>query len=363
MIKTKWNNIEPDYLYYDISIFNNTESGVTEKFPLSFTETRPEDFIERCGNYYLSVVRFNLGLSNLPSFIPRIEGNQPDINKTIYKLILKIAGVTTVLNVYWETQNPLVPLPSSPVIDQEFSEYYFSNSYEHFLKILNSTIIDANILGTETCYFQLNPDTNNIELITSASFAGPSPTCEIGMNDPLKNLFSTFSFVVKPKPSLVVYPYQYWWNIEFPINAKIYNVALDLYILSTYTCPLALWNPVASIVFTSTTIPVVPNAVGPQKQFATNKILPSQENSNNVLNTITDFEVDIGPNSYYKPNISYLPTAQYRMIQLYGNSGMNQIQINVYWKDNHGGLHLIELGNNCIGNIKLMFVKRTASQF
>ncbi len=357
MIKTRFGG-ESDYLYYDISIFNNTEEGIATNYPLSFIETRPEDFIERCSNYYLSVVRFNLQLSNLPVFIPKIKSNQSNINLTIYNLILRNGATYLNVPVIWETQNVIVPTPISPVISQQFSEYYFCYSFDHFLKLINKAITDSGVFGVNLCYFQLNPSSNNIELITSSGFYGSSPTLEIGFNDPLKNLFSTMNFNMKLTPPALLYPYNYYYNIEFPANQVVYNSTLSTYIVSSYTCPLALWNPVSSLVFTSSTIPVVQNAVGPEKFFNTSRLLPSQENSNNVLNIITDFEVNIGQNSFYSPSVSYLPTAEYRLINMFGNSGLNQVQINVYWKDNFGGLHLINLGNNCVGNIKLMFVKK-----
>jgi hypothetical protein len=366
MIRTRYSG-EDDYLYYDISIFNNSESNIPDQFPLSFIETRPENFIERSQDFYLSVVRFNLVLANsLPVFIPKIQSNQENRNKTIYKIILRIGANNYLLDIYWQPQNILTVYPKEPVIFQEYSDYYFCNSYSHFLRIMNKLILDKLVEAgsSAVCYFQLNPSTNNIELITTEDFFSPTPTVAIGFNEPLKNLFSTFSFNVVPTPVLFSSTYEepYYYNIETS-EKVVYNATAGTFITSTYTCPLAPWNPVASIVFTSATLPVIPNAVGPEKLFNTNIVLPSQQNSNNVLNVITDFEVDIGPNSFYAPSVSYLPTAQYRLISLYGSGGIDKIQMNIYWKDNYGGLHLIYLPNNCIGNIKLMFVKKTAQKF
>lgn len=350
MIKTKFGG-EQDILYYDIEVFNNTESGIETDFPLSFTETRPVQFIERCAEYELSVVRFNLGLSNLPVFIPKIKSNQASRDATIYNLIIYSGGASTLVNVPWTTQEIVPVLPAQPVVDQEFSPYYFCYSYQHFLNIINNAI--AGVLGANIAWFQLNQSTNNVELISTATLYGAGPAIIIGMNDPLKNLFSTFSF--KKVATAFAYSEPYYYNIEMPSNAVVYGA---FYICSTFTCPLSLWNPVSSIVFTSSVIPVIPDAVGPEKFFSTDRVKPNQSNANNTLNIITDFQVDIGPNSYYRPNIAYEPTAEYRLISLFGNSGLNQVQINIYWKDNYGGLHLINLGNNCIGTIKLMFRKK-----
>lgn len=359
MIKTRFGG-EQNKIYYDIDIFNNTESNVEVDFPLSFTETRPVQFIEKCSDYYLSVVRFNLGLSNLPVFIPKIESDQPNINKTIYKLLTSVDGIAyTVHDIIWQTQEYNVQIPQSPVVSQEFSKYYYCYDYDHFLKLLNQTLSSA-YGGPDKAYFQMNPDTNNIELLTTADFYPPGGAFSIGMNDPLKNLLSTFSYKkITSALAPPTYKGDYFWKLEVPLQ-PIPSGVPTFYKVSTFTCPLALWNPVNSIVFTSSVIPVVPNAVAPEKFFNSNRILPSQQNANNTLNVITDFQVDVGPNNFYRPNIAYLPTAEYRLISLFGDSGLNQVQINISWKDNFGGLHLIQLGNNCLGTIKLLFEKKNS---
>lgn len=355
MIKTRFGG-EQDKLYYDIDIFNNTESDVEVNFPLSFIETRPVQYIEKCSDYYLSVVRFNLGLSNLPVFIPKIQSNQGSRDLTIYKLILNNNGVISVVPIVWETQeyfsNPS-DIPATPVIEQQFSKYYYCYDYDHFLKIINNAL--AGVFGAGQAWFRLNPNSNNIELITTAIFY--SSNYSIGFNDPLKNLFSTFSYLKLASPSAYTAPY--YWQLQFPLDGQVSESA-GLYIVSSFTCPLALWNPINSIVFTTNIIPVIPNAVAPERFFSTDRTLPSQQNTNNTLNIITDFQVDIGPNNFYRPNIAYLPTAEYRLISLFGDTGLNQVQVNIYWKDNFGGLHLIQLGNNCLGTIKLLFEKKNS---
>lgn len=354
MIRTNFNG-EPDKIYYDIDIINNTEGNIESNFPLQFTETRPVQFIERGTDYYLSVVRFNLGLPNLPFFIPKIKSNQSNRNLTIYKVIVQFGTFNQAIDVIWIPQDLTAKLPNEPIVNQEFSSYYFAYTPQHFINVLNSAIFTA--LG-DNAYLQLNPDTNNIELICQDIFYQDNPPI-IGFNDPLKNLLSTFTYTKQPPPSGSTYIEPYFWKLNFTtFGTKYPQAGLGYNIMSTYTCPLSTWSCVSSIIFTSSIIPVIPNAVAPEKFFNSNNTLPSQSGTNNTSNMITDFQVSIGPNSFYNPSISYLPTAEYRLISLFGDSGLNQVQISVFWKDNFGGLHLIYLGNNCSGSIKLMFDKK-----
>lgn len=354
MLKTYF-SLEQDFVYYDISIYNNSEQDTETEFPLSFIETRPDNILERCTDYYLSVVRFNLGLIGLPCFIPKILKNQENINLTAYKFILDNNGTLSEIPIIWEPQNLIAKAPPSPVTLPQFTDYYYCYDYRHFLNILNKALANAGLTGI--CYFQLNTATNNIELITSNLFTGSNPTIKLSCNENLKNLLSTFEFKKTPtNPSLINYQSPYYWTFQFAVNPVAYSGAL--YITSTYTTPLAMWNPISSIVFTSATIPVCPNAIGPTKFYSSD--IPIQQNSNNIIQMITDFELAISPGNFYTPVLSYLPTAEYRLVSMFGNGNFNQVQISIQWKDYYGGLHIINLGNNANANIKLLFKKKSA---
>jgi hypothetical protein len=80
-------------------------------------------------------------------------------------------------------------------------------------------------------------------------------------------------------------------------------------------------------------------------------------NSNITVPIISDFEVSVENGLDYKPSINYSPNI-YRMLDLFGHQDLNNIDINVYWRDNSGNLHPLLIPANSNANMKVMFRKR-----
>ena len=77
--------------------------------------------------------------------------------------------------------------------------------------------------------------------------------------------------------------------------------------------------------------------------------------SANVFPIISDFAVPFAPGNTYVPDITYQPSGEYRLIDLYGESPQKQIDISVYWRDQYGLLHPFLVGSGCTGSLKIMF--------
>ena len=99
---------------------------------------------------------------------------------------------------------------------------------------------------------------------------------------------------------------------------------------------MGLWNPVASIVFTSTTLPIHPTLSSPPKIYNSNSSGLVGAGKTNLTNILSDFEIAISNTNPYRPEISYAPQGEYRLIDMYSNSNLNKIDLNVYWKDRCG---------------------------
>jgi hypothetical protein len=46
------------------------------------------------------------------------------------------------------------------------------------------------------------------------------------------------------------------------------------------------------------------------------------------------------------------------LVDLYGESPANQVDIQVYWKDQYGLIHPFYLASGCSGSLKLMFRRK-----
>jgi len=122
---------------------------------------------------------------------------------------------------------------------------------------------------------------------------------------------------------------------------------------------IALWNPVASIVFASSLLPIIPTQTSvPRDIGGENNHLVSSGNNSNLLPILSDFSIAVGPNNQYRPCVEYAPGAEYRLLDMNSTANLNRVDIIVYWKDRSGGMHPLELQPGCAASVKLMFRRK-----
>ena len=83
---------------------------------------------------------------------------------------------------------------------------------------------------------------------------------------------------------------------------------------------VGLWNPVAAIVFTSTTLPIHPTLTSPPKIYNNNSTGLVGAGTTNLTNILSDFEIAISNTNQYRPEISYAPPGEYRLIDMYSTA-------------------------------------------
>jgi hypothetical protein len=346
-----FNANDNEHIYYDVSFNNYSQDHNETRRPLQIFESRTGTVIQKSQDYYLTIARFYLETGDqLPCFIPIIKTGQTDPDLTIYKISMFVNGNTIPINIKWRPQNMTIPQATSPINTQEFSEYYYSNAYGHFIDILNDAISDAcSFTAGQFCFFQIDASDSNVRIMTDVNFYTNGFT--IALNAPLKNLLSTFNY---QKLNIGLEEYFQFQFPKFGNPASDYST-LALYYISTITTPFACgWSPVSSVVFTSSNLPITQTLTSQNLQFATNS--PSGQPSN-FSNVLTDFEIDISSQNFYSPAISYESTL-YRLIDLYGATPLTNFEISIYWRDRYNNLHPLYNQNNTGGNIKLLFIKK-----
>jgi hypothetical protein len=125
---------------------------------------------------------------------------------------------------------------------------------------------------------------------------------------------------------------------------------------------IALWNPVSSIVFASSLLPIVPTQTSAPKDLGGNNLVSGGNNSN-LLPTLSDFSIAVDANNQYRPMVEYNPGAEYRLIDMNSTMNMNRIDIIVYWKGRDGVLHPFQLQPGCSASVKLMFRRKDFNVF
>jgi hypothetical protein len=146
-------NNNPQHVYYDINIVNQDIYGSYPNPHIKFAEVRNTPYLKNAANYFMSVVRFALETPSLPLFIPIIQTGQSNPNLTAYQfnLTYTYSGTTYEAPIYlaFAPQNIGEPTPAAPTTAQDLtSTYYYVNSYEYFLSLVNATLA--------ACYTQLN---------------------------------------------------------------------------------------------------------------------------------------------------------------------------------------------------------------
>jgi len=122
---------------------------------------------------------------------------------------------------------------------------------------------------------------------------------------------------------------------------------------------IALWSPVASIIFASSLLPILSTQTSLPKNIGNpNNNFTEIGNNSNLLNAISDFSIAVDGNNQYRPMVVYNPAAEYRLIDMHSSMNLNRVDIVVYWKDSCGNTHPCELQPGCSANVKLMFRRK-----
>ena len=376
-LSSNLNDSTPTHIYYDLDILNTDLKGTKEPPNVVFNEIRNRPYLANPQDYFCSILRFQLDTPSLPVFIPDIEPNQSDINKTIYQICLTRSTFSSgIINVMYTPTDFYNSFPSSPVGEvQENSPYYYVYNYQHFIKNLNDafeTAFQALLAASGTLptahapAFVFNSETKRLSLIADVAGYNDDDNAKIKIfiNPALQHLVDSLDFYYYGSPPLnpSTNPLSYRLRVYNRINNLLVinpivgtGQSWTVYIMENEQIDISLWNPVSSIVFTSSLLPVLPTNTSNPSTLAQ---LSNYGNNSNVSNTITDFEIAIDSSNGYKNTISYVPASEYRLLDILSNSPLNSIEVSVFWKDTRGRLNPFKLNCGCAGNIKLLFRKK-----
>lgn len=378
----------PDMIYYDI-VSTNFQTTTTEEPILRFNETRTNPIINNSGDYYLSIVRFSLDTYNLPSLICEIQPNQGNPDLSIYSITLEydngLGGITPSTQVYlnWIPQNKnlVTPIPPSSTTNkfQENNKYYYCYQFQYFLTLINTafgtalTSLIANTGGglspialAEQPVMTWDTTQQSGILQAQEQYYDRSQTAKIKIyfNPPLFALFNSFpslNFGTGTNVSLgrnyemVIANFAGINTILLPTNPVLPAVQTVWTQVFQEFSTIDTWTPVASIVFTSNTIPIISNQLSAPLVFNNGQSSFGIGNNANFAQIITDMATN---QQVFKPNVLYNPTAEYRRIDMTGNTPLTNIDINVFWRDKLGELIPFVLASGASASIKFLFERK-----
>lgn len=404
---------EPTHIYYDLEVANQAlnDTGLPPS-RLSFTQVRSSSILDNPNDYFMSIVRFSLDTAGaLPSMIPQIDLQQsndpssnfftPDFpNKTVYEVTLSYNDpsgtnfTSTKSVIYIPHIKAGLPYsgftaPANPplTINDATTNYYWVQDLHQWIQMVNKALADAwafivtgaSLTGDNAIppYLLWDSELNiatlyaNVALFNQGAFwnpystpASPAPA-NLWFNAPLRVLFSSFEFAFQeyaPPESFLLRVYDRGDNVlpkgvAPPSLAGFLTPRFDAFrmVQSYSTGPIMC--PIESLIFTTSLLPVLPSLLGVPALFSGNAGVSNQDN-NNIINTVTDLVVNLTTGSEYLPNVIYEPTAEYRLLDLQSNAPLTSIQISVVWKDIFGQVHDFYIQNGCQASLKVMFRKK-----
>ena len=396
----------PFHIYLDLEVRNDDTLNLGRPPPLSFEETRTQPFLDGdASEYFCTIARFTLQTGNsLPLFIPAIATSPSTValppingtlsqNITIYKISFVEQGGTPGVdkqiiqqNVIYEPSNKTIPIPLPPTGQggQDLnSEYYYVRSYQDFINMINKSLyyMDASLPAPAPGVIRYNPpymewdhstctatlyadayyfDLNVNNPLTSTSARGRR--FEIYFDARLYQLFSTLNatYVGASYLGLTGFDYRLDMFGDMSNTVKttltdstqipIYNIAL-----TQETSTIAVWSPVESIVFTSSSLPIHPSLSSTPKVLSAGEFSTTGNGTPNLANVLTDFQIAVSPTNQYRPEISYAPQGEYRLIDMFSNRNLSRVDLQVYWRDKQGNLRPLPLYPGCSASVKLLF--------
>ena len=154
----------------------------------------------------------------------------------------------------------------------------------------------------------------------------------------------------------------YTQKIPKPGSTLGETISIDMLYLSQEVTSIAVWNPVAPIVFASSLLPIIPTQTSVPKDVGSSNLLSGGNNSN-LLPILSDFAIAVDSTNQYRPMVEYTPQAEYRLIEMNSTTNLSRIDIIVYWKDRAGGLHPFQLQPGCAASVKIMFRRKDFNVF
>ena len=204
-IERKGTAAEPDYVYYNATIINNTvqTNQLADDPVITFQDTREVPVVKDSSKYELSVENFTMSgpQKSLPVFIPIINPTSAtDVTTTSYAVSFgAYNGVKYVLStrsIIWVPENAasFTIVPTTALPNQQQTDYYYCYTYSHWVDLMNTAL--------RTAY-------NDVKTQMGANFGTACPFFEF---DATTGLFSinqdantSFSKASTPAPQFLGY--------------------------------------------------------------------------------------------------------------------------------------------------------------
>jgi len=319
-----------------------------------YDETLSVPVIQNPSDYYASIIRFSLPVSEIPLFLFPLNIHQPDPD--ISNLMIGI--ITSPGNVMYQqfvryivnsnTSNPPTPSGSDPYFtyDDTISSYYYIFYIQPFINMVNTALaaaVTASGIGVTAPYYIYTPTTQLLSLIVTQAFLATG--AKIFMNSLLLPYFNSFNFDVQHVPGSLTQSIAVHNLSTIPYGSPVGG---PYQFIEEYNS-INLWPDIRKIVIT-TSLPI--------NQEANPINLGNVNGSAAYLPIFTDFVVAYNNISDISSVITYNPQSQYRLVDMSSNTPINRISLTFYWLSKNGSLLPVYISPNQSITVKIGFFKK-----
>jgi len=365
-------------------------------FNAIYNQARSIPIIDKCSDYYLSVLNIEIPTDEIPLMIMPIVPNQANNNLTPFIIGIEYNGVTfPVQLIYLPGKNQIFapPLGFQNLPNQRIDPYYFVYDYQTLINMVNGSLRQAYINsglsvllpGIREPYFYLDPITSLVSLVVHRSFTTLTAPLvavpQIYMNYALQVYFDSFqwffngydqpngndlSLILNPNTAfnLILYPN----GIPYPNDNQSYvysgTAATDPPTYFRFTeeySALEYWASLKRIIVTTNSIPInrefvpsivlTPNPINP---------IPIPSDQTVTIPVLADFVPILDRTAGNSRGIAYYyPRAQYKLVDLISDSPLQNIDLIFYWQDLEGNLYPIQISLFQEITIKIAFFKKS----
>jgi hypothetical protein len=348
------------------------------------TETRTSTLLQKPSDWKMSVIRFDVDSQALPINLPLMQ-NFPDSNTTQSIITLRYLGIdySQVVNYVPSSINPIYNFPTIynyqdwlDMVNQALALAFLSSPITTDIK---TSAVPVFIFDAVTGLINLYVDGNFTPTYTYPTVIPLVPSITpalmtIYMNRQLFTYFTNFEYLyqnINATDPLLQYELYIDGNNArvMPAIGSRQNLPLVVqgstassYYLNLYritdTAPsTANWSSVRSLILSSGGLPfraeTVPNISG-----------TNNYNSDNDFPILSDFLVPVeNAVTNFRVVNEYLPTAQYRYLDLLSDTPLTKIDLIFSWTDFTGTIYPLYLLPQESFSVKLLFERRDKKKY
>jgi hypothetical protein len=333
-------------VYYNATVVNNT----TGPLPAVVNDTRAQAIIHAPERWELSIVRFDVDTSLIP--VAKLPMQQASIQLTDLSVTFFNSDTAELVGPTYGVSYTLG----------------LETSMQSVVDCINSAFRNYASLGgpkpSDPPYIWYNAELELLQIFAPSSWIG-SPI-EIFVNKTMRRYLRGLPFIAYGQPNgrdfrLAIE--SSWQAAEsarpgFPAAIQQPYASGGLVYKTQEAKTLSSWSAARSIYLTTDSFPV-------QSESIPNSVLLSNRGSvsSSSIPIVTDFIFPTDGNpAADRDRLEYLPTAEYRMIQLGGREPIMRVNLQAWWTDFAGNSYPILLSEQGSFSAKVLFRKRLTVQ-